>query len=211
MNEWDPLFKEKETEAHKVSNVSKIKHMAESSRDSIQVCQTPRAPVLSDMSTACFLSKSFQVSCYHCQTWGLNTFLCKVRTLLCKAFSYSFPQMQAQEALWKRRLSWPPKIRVPAALWLGMPATLQIWNEIWLTLLEASENIFHTCSRTDSLWTFKLFFIQFYKEKQGEKSHWTVNTAVPDGPMSTVGGAISNTYLEFCLFPGNVVKTTNLL
>lgn len=37
---------------------------------------------------------------------------------------------------------------------------------IGLTLLEASEKMFHTCSRTESLCTFRLFFIQFCGHKR---------------------------------------------
>lgn len=75
-----------------------------------------------------------------------------------------------------------------------------------LTLLAASEKMFHTCSRTESLCTFRLFLIQFCGHKR--ESHCP--SAGHRWSHQDLDSYL-NPYLKLRLFSGNIVKSTNLL
>lgn len=92
---------------------------------------------------------------------------------------------------------------------LLFPAVCHTATTKWsgLTLLDASEKMFHTCSRTESLCTFRLFLIQFcrHKEKATVPSDRSLMGRTP------VWEHRLNPYLKLCLFSGNIVKSTDLL
>lgn len=97
--------------SERLNKVPKIKYLANSTAGiQTRSVRRPKLLLFPVHPTVCFLTILSPVRWYHYQTLGLNTFLCTIRksSLQCIQFILSH-KWRHKEALWKRRLSWPPK------------------------------------------------------------------------------------------------------